>query len=556
VGISLFVPLLQSLDRKSYQLGAAGGLQSILDRVLDWAPAQSRLACIVATILALTICKGLLTYSHSTLSARINARITHSLRTRMFARMIDLDQRTLDDMESGRLINLLATDTWHTSDAITLLVNLIVNLCSILVFAILLVALSWPLTLLVMLGVGVIVALLRGVTLGARSLGRQGVDANASMSEQMLDALEGVKVIQMFDLKAHRQRMFEGISGKVRSVYFRLDLLHRAMPPLSEILYIGLLLGVLLAGVSARNSVATVVVFLLVLYRLQPQIRELDSARLSLVTLTSSVEDVMRFLETRSSVCTPAGTSFNGFHRDIEFKRVSFFYHREAEFRLEDVSFQLPCGKTTAILGPSGSGKTTLISLLCRLRDPSAGEIRADGKPIHEFDVDEWRSRIAWAGQDTYLFSDSVRVNIHCGDLSAGWEEILAAAVRADAHNFIVQLPQGYETKIGAGGVALSGGQMQRIALARAFLRDPDILILDEATSALDSLSEEFIQEYLREKAGRQTVIVISHRLSTVRYADQVIVLQDGRVADQGPPKELFARRGFLSRLRELQHVE
>jgi len=557
VGISLFVPLLQSLDRKSYQLGAAGGLQGILDSAMKWAPAENRLSFIVATILALTICKGLLTYSHSMVSARINSRITHTLRTRVFARMIDLDHRTLDEAASGRLINLLATDTWHMSDAIGLFVSLIVNLCSILVFSSLLVALSWRLTLLVLLGVGVIVVLLRGITLGARSLGRQGVDANALMSEHMLDALDGVKVIQMFGLKAHRQKLFDGISAKVRSIYFRLDLLHRAMPPLSEILYVGLLLGVLLAGVSARNSVATLVVFLLVLYRLQPQIQQLDSARLSLITLTSSVEDVMNFLEIKASARLKApGTPFSGFCREIEFDGVSFFYGRDDEFALENISFRIPCGKTTAILGPSGSGKTTLISLLCRFRDPVFGEIRADGESIHEVDVNEWRSQIAWAGQDTYLFSDTVRENIRYGNLSAGRDEIVAAAIRADADGFIAQLPQGYDTKVGAGGVPLSGGQMQRIALARALLRDPAILILDEATSALDSLSEDFIQQYLMENAGRQTVIVISHRLSTVRYADQVIVLQNGCVADQGSPRELFARQGFLSRLRELQHVE
>jgi ABC-type multidrug transport system fused ATPase/permease subunit len=538
-------------------LGAAAGLQGILDRALKWAPDGSRLTFIVVAILALTICKGLLTYSHSVVSARINSRITHSLRMRVFSGVIDLDDRTLDGTASGRLINLLATDTWHTSDAIGLFVSLIVNLCSILVFASLLVALSWRLTMLVVVGVGVILVALRGITIGARSLGRQGVDSNALMSEHMLDALEGVKVIQMFGLKAHRQMLFQGISAKVRSIYFRLDLLHRAMPPLSEILYIGLLLGVLVAGVNARNSVATVVVFLLVLYRLQPQIRQLDSARLSLITLTSSVEDVMRFCETKSPARVPAARNpFSGFSREIEFHGVSFFYDRKADFALENVSFQIPCGKTTAILGPSGSGKTTLISLLCRFRDPVIGEIRADGMAIHDLDMNEWRSQIAWAGQDTYLFSDTVRENIRYGNLSSGSEEIIAAAVRADADGFIAQLPQGYDTKVGAGGVPLSGGQMQRIALARALLRDPAILILDEATSALDSLSEDFIQQYLREKAGRQTVIVISHRLSTVRYADRVVVLQSGRVADQGSPRELFARRGFLSRLRELQHVE
>src|SRR5262249_11185360 len=207
-----------------------------------------------------------------------------------------------------------------------------------LVFSSLLLALSWRLTLLVALGVGVILALLRGITLGARSLGRRGVDANAVMSEQMLDALEGVEVIQMFGLKAYRQKLFDEISARVRSIYFRLDLLHRAMPPLSEVLYIGLLLGVLLAGVSARNPTATVVVFPLVLYRLQPQIRQLDSARLSLISLASSAEDVMSFLEPKDQARPPARLNpFPGIRREIEFEGVSFFYDGETEFALKNV---------------------------------------------------------------------------------------------------------------------------------------------------------------------------------------------------------------------------
>jgi ABC-type multidrug transport system fused ATPase/permease subunit len=372
----------------------------------------------------------------------------------------------------------------------------------------------------------------------------------------MLDGLGGIDVIQMFGLEAHRQKMFEVVSERVRSVYFRLDLLHRAMPPISEILYIGLLLGVLLIGVSARNSVATVVVFLLVVYRLQPQIRQFDSGRLSLIALTSSVEDVTRFLET-SHLCRPLTESpVESLQREVHFDRVSFFYGAEDEFALRDLCFQIPYGRTTAILGASGSGKTTLLSLLCRFREPSCGEIRVDGRLLSNLDRHDWRKQIAWAGQDTYLFSESVRENIRYGKLGASDEEIVAAAIEADADRFIRELPDAYETKVGNGGITLSGGQMQRIALARALLRDPAILILDEATSALDSISEDCIQKFLRKKAGRQTVIVISHRLSTVRHADHVIILSGGRITEQGSPKELLERRGFFFKLRELQNVE
>jgi subfamily B ATP-binding cassette protein MsbA len=298
-------------------------------------------------------------------------------------------------------------------------------------------------------------------------------------------------------------------------------------------------------------------VFLIMLYRLQPQIRQLDSGRISLIALTSSVEDVMRLFDGKELRVLPStDRSFAGLHSEIRFNGVRFCYESEHQFALENVSFGIPQGKTTAIIGPSGSGKTTIISLLCRFREPIAGEILVDGTPLADIAMQEWRGQVAWAGQDTHLFSTTVRENIRYGRLDAGDDEINEAAIHADADAFIRNLPFGYETKIGNGGVPLSGGQTQRIALARAFLRKPDILILDEATSALDSVSEDSIQRALPCRIGRQTMIVISHRLSTVRYADHVIVLKNGRVTEQGSPRDLFRTRGFLSQLRELQHVD
>ena len=557
IGISLFVPLLESLDSQSYQLPAVGWLGNVIDIGIQWLPTGNRLIVIVAAILAMTICKGLLTYSDSVLSASINSRITHTLRSRTFSKLIGMSQAEYDRTESGRLVNLLATDTWHTSDAISLVVGLIITICSIGVFSTLLMALSWRLTLLVAAGVAVISLLLRTLSTGARGLGRQGVEANAKMSEQMLDGLDGVKVIQMFGLQDYRQGLFDAISEKVRAIYFRLGLLHCAVHPLSELLYVGLLLGILLAGMSLHYSAPTMVVFLLLLYRLQPQIRQLDSARLSLIALTSSVEDVMRFLEAEPDLRhLPANSGFDGFSREIRFNGVTFFYESGDGFTLNNISFQIPRGKTTAIVGPSGSGKSTIVSLLCGFREPVAGEIQVDGEPLSGIALEDWRRHVAWVGQDTYLFSASVRENILYGNLDARDDEVMRAAVQADADDFIRWLPEGYETKIGNGGHQLSGGQTQRLALARAFLRKPSILILDEATSALDSISEEFIQGCLQRRAGQQTVVVISHRLSTVRHADHIVVLNQGRVTEQGSPRDLFARHGFLSRLRELQNVE
>jgi ABC-type multidrug transport system fused ATPase/permease subunit len=468
-----------------------------------------------------------------------------------------LSQTELEQMESGRLINLLGIDTWRTSDALGLLVSLSVNLCSIGVFSMMLLAISWQLTLVVIVGVALISTLLQMITLGARTLGRDGVEANAILSEQMLDGLHGIDVVQMFGLRELRQRLFDTVSDRVRSIYFRLDLLHRAGPPLSEILYVGLLLAILMIGMGLRNSLPAVMIFLLLLYRLQPQIRQFDSGRLTLSALTSSVEDTTRFL--RVPVEPPravAVTRLGGPAPELRFEGVRFSYGRECGFALNGASFQIPRGQTTAIVGPSGSGKTTLIGLLCGFREPFAGEILVDGRPLSSLEMEEWRSQIAWAGQDSYLFNTTIRENIRYGNVAADDSQVITAAIQADADDFIRRLPHGYDTKVGNEGVPLSGGQTQRLALARALLRGAPVLILDEATSALDSISEESIQKYLLHSSGKRTLIVISHRLSSVKYADHIVVLNQGHVVEEGSPGELFSRRGLLSQLQELQSVK
>ncbi len=554
VGISLFVPLLESLDARS---GASQGIPPGFHLMLRWLPEHPTLGRIAALILLMTVAKGVLTYSHSLIAARANARVTHSLRTQVFSKLLTISQRDLDREGDGRLINLLATDTWHASDAIALFIGLIIHLCSISVFALVLLALSWKLTLVFAAGVTLVSLFLRTITARAGHWGRQGVEANARLSEHMLDALEGLREVQMFGLRVHRQSLFDCVSDQVRAIYFKLDLLHRATPVLSEILYVSLLLGLLVAGVAGLHSVPTVLVFLLVLYRLQPQIRQFDSGMLALVSLASSVEAVVRFLGnepplTDLAELQPCAQLRSG----IQFDHVSFSYEDNREFAARDISFHIPAGKVTAIVGPSGSGKTTLISLLCRFYEPSSGYILADGSPLASLTVDDWRNRIAWVSQDAHIFSASVRENIRYGNLGASEAEIERAARAADADLFIRDLPQGYDTKVGGGGHQLSSGQVQRLALARAFVRKPAILILDEATNSLDSLSEDAIRSYLRQMPHSPTVILISHRLSSVYHADQIVVLSNGEVAEKGSPRDLVAQPGFLAKLRELQYVE
>ncbi len=573
LGLSMFLPLLQSLEHSGELGPAAAQVPERLTFLLDFArgltPWKNPLLAIIALILSLTVFKSVMRYLFSLVSGRLNADITHELRARVFRGLLATSQETRDRVGTGRLINLLANDTWHTSDAIALLSSLMINSCFILVYSILLVTLSWKLSAIVLAGVIVISLLLRVVSMRAKHWGREGVVANALLSEKMLDAMEGIREIQTFRLQHHLRTKFEPVSRRVRSIFFRLGLLHAASGPISEILYVSLILGILFMEAQTGGSISTVLVFLLVLYRMQPQIREIDTSRLGLASLASSVEAVTEFLSEQPGEQVLDRSAHHSSHRffspapskldratEIEFDRISFTYPGASEPALSDVSFRIPACQITGIVGHSGSGKSTLAGLLCRLWEPASGTLRWNGHDAAQLDPDTWRDQIAWVDQGAHLFNATVAENIRYGRLDATDEEVVAAARDADADSFIAELPLGYETRIGTGGVQLSSGQAQRIALARVFLRKPSLVILDEATNGLDSLSEDWIQTGLRRMAETAAVVVISHRIPSVQFANQVIVFEHGRVVEQGSPQQLRRRAGFFSKVYELQHAD
>ena len=239
--------------------------------------------------------------------------------------------------------------------------------------------------------------------------------------------------------------------------------------------------------------------------------------------------------------------------KGIVFENVSLHYNSGKSAALKQVTCSINIGETTAFVGPSGSGKSSLISLICRFYDPSAGRLLIDGVPLPELDLAWWRNRIAVVSQEVYLFNASVAENITYGKLDATREELVEAARKAHAMEFIEELPEGFETILGDRGVRLSGGQRQRLALARAFIRDPQILILDEATNSLDLISEGVVQDALEQFGRNRTVLIVAHRISTIEHADKIIVLDFGRVVENGTVKQLLAAGGLFSRFYALQ---
>ncbi|UKO97247.1 ABC transporter ATP-binding protein [Nostoc sp. UHCC 0870] len=556
IGISLFMPLLQSLYQTEVQIGDSNFLVDLLNRIFVDIPTNNRLIIIAVCIVGSIFLKNLLIYSNSILFSRFNSRISHDLRSRIYRQLLSISYSFLEGNESGKLMNTLASETWRTSQALSGFVNLIINCCTISVFIILLLLLSWQLTILVSILMALISIITYLVTRPVKRLGEQALESNSALANRMWEGLAGMKVIRAFGREDYEQERFDRVSIKVRNTFFKLDILSATVNPISEVLSSILLVSILVITLlQDKTSLPRLLTFIVILYRLQPKVKQLDAARVGLSALSSAVEDVLSLLDSSDKPYIRSGhINFKSLKQGIYFEGVSFAYNVGEKSALQDISLFIPQGKTTAIVGPSGAGKSTLIGLICRFYDLESGEIYVDNYALRELNLNDWRNQIAIVSQDVHMFSTTVLENIAYGRLGVTEDEIIEAAKLANAHQFISELPQGYDTKVGDRGVRLSGGQRQRIALARAIVRNPEILILDEATNALDSISEHLIQEALNTLSENRTVIVIAHRLATIEQADKIIVLNEGQVAEQGNLQYLLQLNGLFAQLYNLQH--
>ena len=555
LGISLMIPFLHSLYPNDNQASFGISFLKIYAQLFSAISFSIRPFIITSCILIFIICKSVLSYIYTALCYWLQYHILHLLRSRIFQQLMTVSQSFWDANKCGELLNTLSRETDLAASAFTYLIWGTINSCMILVFTVLLLFISWKLTLLVTGAFVLISSIVYRLAGQVKKLGKHNLLANINLNNLMVEGLTGIKTIQAFSREAYEQKQFECASKQVRDLYVKLRMLSAMVDPISEGLAVALLVCIMLIALHNQVTLPILVTFIFMLYRLQPQVKQFDNNRLQVVALTSSVKDVMSLLESSEQPYIRSGKiSFPGLEQAISFASVTFCYNLQEKPAIENISVSIPKGKTTAIVGHSGSGKSTLINLIFRFYDVTEGEIYVDGYLLRELDLASWRSHIAMVSQDVHIFSTTVRENIAYGRLNVNEEEILAAAKQAHAHEFICNLPQGYDTQVGDRGIRLSGGQRQRISIARAILCNPEILILDEATNALDSISEQLIQEAINTLSQNRTVIVIAHRLSTIEKADRIIVLEKGRVIEQGFFQELLKNNGLFSQLYQLQY--
>lgn len=488
-------------------------------------------------------------YLNLVISNVLAMRFAHELRARVFETALARPLSAVESLPSGQFINNLATETWKVCDALFVVIGVAVQMITFGTFLVFLFLLS-PFYTLVLLAMTAVMALVvHAATRAVRGLGRSAVEANETFTSYIWDAFGGLRVIRGFGREAHERRRFAENSDRVRAIFIRLRILSGVVGPITQMMTVAMVATILGLAILRGDPIATLVGFLAIAYRMQPRISSILSARTHLRSLEASVSSVEAALDASPAQEPVMGRTFERLRRGVVFEEVSARYPNTERPAVHDVSCAFPYGRVTAVAGYSGAGKSTLVALLLRFLEPERGRILVDGTPLSDVDPESWHRRIAFVEQNAFLFNASVRDNIGYGDLQAGLEAIQEAARIAQADEFIRALPQGYDTLIGDSGVRLSQGQRQRVALARSLVRNADVLILDEATNALDRPTERALREAIAAGRRDRAVIVIAHRRETIETADQVVVIDGGRIVECGSPAELARLGGVYARL-------
>ncbi|RMF26390.1 MAG: ATP-binding cassette domain-containing protein [Cyanobacteria bacterium J083] len=384
------------------------------------------------------------------------------------------------------------------------------------------------------------------------------------MSNSMLEMLGGIILIKITANEEQEYKKIQRLIEEREKAQFNGQLISSLISPLNEISGIILVISIVVFGrilfeqqLQSDNVSGLLLTYLVILFRLLPFVGSLNGKRSQFASASTGLEITADFLRRDNKPYMPDGKKiYTQLSQSIDLLDVSFSYPKHNDLVLKGITLSIPKGKTVALVGSSGAGKSTIADLVPRFYDVTGGQITIDGIDIKEYNIASLRRAMGVVSQDTFLFSNTIRYNIAYGLEDVSESDIIMAAKRANAYEFIQKLAKGLDTEVGDRGIMLSGGQKQRIAIARALLRNPDILILDEATSALDTVSEKLVQQAIEELCKDRTTLVIAHRLSTVRNADKIVVLEQGKVVETGTHEELLALNGYYAKLNAMQFAK
>ena len=562
---ALLIPFLRTLfgagaPTPEVATGVERLLATLVGGWVDPAGGSSALQAIVLLILITVVVKNVAGYTSAYLGAFIQERVAADLRVAAYAHVQKLGLGFYQRTKAGQLVTRVVVDADQAKSVVSgALTSAFQHAVLVAVYVVILFTLSWRLTLVALVLAPALALVLRPVLAQVRSRFQVVLHERGELTAIMTETIDGVRLVKAHGAEVYERRRFSRVLQRYVRGLLATQRFAILASPLSETLGAGVIVLVLMLGVGGLTGGPALrpeifVAFLAVTLRLMPPVKSLSQFPTVAQQALAAARRVFELLDTATDdLDSPAARPFPGLAREIRFDDVWFAYEPEG-WVLKGVNLAVYKGDVIAIVGPSGAGKSTLVDLLPRFVVPARGAVLVDDVSISSYSRRSLRKTLGIVSQHTVIFNDSVRANIAYGDeADASMEAVTAAARAANAHGFVERLPNGYETLLGERGTRLSGGERQRIAIARALLRDPPILILDEATSALDSESERLVQQAIQRLLENRTVLVIAHRLSTVSRADRIVVLDRGRIVEQGRHADLIQAGGLYQRLHTLE---
>ena len=559
VSIGFLLSFLQSLtspDGKPIQTGI--GWIDIWILGVNTSP-TSRLYRISALILVSSWIRSIFNYLSQVYMEVTQLSLLERLRIQIFEQFQALSLSYFAKVKSGELINTITSEIERIKYAFNGVAFLLTRSLTIIIYLVSMLLISWQLTLISVMLFSLLIVGLSTLNGKVREASFEISAASGHFISTAIEFINGIRTVHAFATQDFERKRYYNAASNLVSTSMKIVRRTAIIKPLAEGLGTTILIGMIATAfglfvTKGTLQVGSLLTFFFLLFRLVPVIQDINGARASLASLQGAVDNIKELLRTDNKQYFQNGDmEFVGLKRSIELVSVDFAYDA-SNWVLNNVTLTIEQGQMTALVGASGAGKTTLADLIPRFYDPTHGKVLIDGVDLRHLEIDSLRRKLAVVSQDTFIFNTSVRNNIAYGTERASQVEIEEAARQANALEFIQQMPEGFDTQLGDRGMRLSGGQRQRLAIARALLRNPEILILDEATSALDSVSERLIQESLEKLSVGRTVIAIAHRLSTIAKADKVVVLEQGRIVEQGKYQELLERRGHLWKYHQMQH--
>ncbi len=549
--LALLLPLIQLL------LTLAGGSTAALTtQVPEWLKAwlpssdRSMVAILLSLVLIASLLKVTLSYFSSLLAAFQVKQFAHRLRILLYERYLGFGKLFFDKNSLGQQQQILTTYVSVISLTLSSFQMALYALCTTAVYFVILFSLSWPLTLAVLFVFPILHVSLKKLIDRIGETSSVYTQAYNELGKKIVNALSAVPLIKSYCSEADELSRFNYLSGQVAAYEYSIEKKNLLVGPVQEfilvcflVLFAGLIGAVEASG--AQGSFAEYVVFLLVLKRAATLFGVFNTLRSSVASISGPFEEMMKLLNDEDKYPVPNGTRrFNELTQAIRLNNLTFSFPNGTP-ALSGLTMNITRGSVTGIVGESGAGKSTIINLLMRFYDPPAGSITVDSTDLREFTLDSWRAKCALVSQEAHLFHGTIKENLIYGikrDVSQ--EDIEMALTSAQLSQFIASLPNGIESMIGERGLQLSGGQRQRLSIARAFLKRAEILLFDEAVSALDSMTEREVHRALEQLVRGRTAIIVAHRLSSVRFADHIIVLEKGRLIEQGSIESLLHRQG------------